>query len=119
MAYATEAHLFITDLNQSPFNVGTRVALEDFTEGEVSVSIGSTNRHWVVRPRSHSSIVWFGGHPYLVRCGLHAMVEAGLDISRLENKADREDGVFGDHLRRMQGLLMQDVGLCDARASSS
>src|SRR5262245_3048137 len=30
IAYATEAHLFITDLNQSPFNVGTRLALEDF-----------------------------------------------------------------------------------------
>src|SRR6185295_15492434 len=24
IAYATEAHLFISDLNQSPFNVGTR-----------------------------------------------------------------------------------------------
>ena len=31
MAYATEAHLFITDLNQSPFNVGTRLTLTDFT----------------------------------------------------------------------------------------
>src|SRR5262249_53660384 len=26
IAYATEAHLFITDLNQSPFNVGTRLS---------------------------------------------------------------------------------------------
>jgi len=24
IAYATEAHLFITDLNQSPLNIGTR-----------------------------------------------------------------------------------------------
>src|SRR6185369_11889429 len=31
IAYATEAHLFISDLNQSPFNVGTRLTLEDFT----------------------------------------------------------------------------------------
>src|SRR5208283_2041067 len=31
IAYATEARLFITDLNQSPFNIGTRLALEDFT----------------------------------------------------------------------------------------
>src|SRR5918912_560109 len=36
IAYATEAHLFITDLNQSPFNVGTRLTLEDFTPGEVA-----------------------------------------------------------------------------------
>jgi hypothetical protein len=31
IAYATEAHLFISDMNQSPFNVGTRLTLADFT----------------------------------------------------------------------------------------
>src|SRR5262249_45006080 len=36
MAYATEAHLFITDRSQSPFNVGTRLTLEDFTPDQVA-----------------------------------------------------------------------------------
>src|SRR5207248_2134491 len=36
LTYATEAHLLITDANQSPFNVGTRVTLEDFTLDEVA-----------------------------------------------------------------------------------
>jgi serine/threonine protein kinase len=36
IAYATEAHLFITDLNQSPFNVGTRLQLEDFTLAQIA-----------------------------------------------------------------------------------
>ena len=36
IAYATEAHLFITDLNQSPFNVGTRLTLEDFAPAQVA-----------------------------------------------------------------------------------
>ena len=36
IVYATEAHLFITDLNQSPFNVGTRLTLEDFTFEQVA-----------------------------------------------------------------------------------
>src|SRR5260370_17683853 len=31
IAYSTEVHLFITDLDQSPFNVGTRLTLDDFT----------------------------------------------------------------------------------------
>ena len=42
IAYATEAHLFITDLNQSPFNVGTRLALEDFTPAQVADLNGAT-----------------------------------------------------------------------------
>src|SRR5262249_28465305 len=36
IAYATEAHLFITDPNRSPFNVGTRLELEDFTMEQVA-----------------------------------------------------------------------------------
>src|SRR6185369_13488180 len=36
IAYATEAHLFITDMNQSPFNVGTRLLLEDFSPAQVA-----------------------------------------------------------------------------------
>ena len=36
IAYATEAHLFISDLNQSPFNIGTLVSLEDFTLSQVA-----------------------------------------------------------------------------------
>ena len=48
--YATEVHLFIRDLNQSPFNVGTRVALEDFT-----------------RPQVARLAELVGGHPCLTR----------------------------------------------------
>ena len=36
LAYAAEAHLLIPDLNQSPFNVGTRLTLEDFTFEQVA-----------------------------------------------------------------------------------
>src|SRR5207247_2705066 len=36
IAYATEAHLFISDVNQSPFKVGTRMTLADFTSAHVS-----------------------------------------------------------------------------------
>lgn len=34
IAYATEPHLLIADANQSPFNVGVRVMLEDFDRGD-------------------------------------------------------------------------------------
>ncbi len=36
IAYATEAHLFIADLDQSPFNIGTTVTLEDFTIEQIA-----------------------------------------------------------------------------------
>ncbi len=114
IAYATEAHLFISDLNQSPFNVGTRLALEDFTRGEVS----ELNRRYGSVLQGDRELKKFvdlvGGHPYLVRKGLHALTETASDLDTFVAKGSREDGVFGDHLSRMYHSLAQDESLCDS-----
>ncbi len=114
IAYATEAHLFITDLNQSPFNVGTRLALEDFTPGEVT----ELSRRYGSPLRNDAEVARYyrlmGGHPDLVRRGLHSMMSDGLDLAALEAQAEHEDGIFGDHLRRMLTALTQDAELCEA-----
>ncbi|HLK60968.1 MAG TPA: AAA-like domain-containing protein, partial [Chthonomonadaceae bacterium] len=117
IAYATEAHLFITDLNQSPFNVGTRLTLEDFTQAEVQ----DLNRRYGEPLRDAGELTRYyqmvGGHPYLVRRGLHSMAADGVDLNTLEAQAEREDGVFGDHLRRLLAALGQDSALCEAMRS--
>src|SRR5262249_27037095 len=53
------------------------------------------------------------GHPYLVRCGLQEMVEHHRHLEALEAIADREDGPFGNHLRRIIASLEQDPALCE------
>ncbi len=113
IAYATEAHLFITDVNQSPFNVGTRLALEDFTLEQVA----ELNRRHGCPLRDHQEVTRFfrliGGHPYLVRSGLRALRQQNWDIAQLENQADRDEGPLGDHLRRILVLLAKDGALCE------
>ncbi|HLK61319.1 MAG TPA: AAA-like domain-containing protein [Chthonomonadaceae bacterium] len=114
IAYATEAHLFITDLNQSPFNVGTRLALEEFSLAEVA----EVNRRYASPLKDTAEVARYyalvGGNPYLVRRGLHAMATQGQDIAAFELEAEQESGVFGDHLRRMVSALGQDAALCEA-----
>jgi DNA-binding SARP family transcriptional activator len=113
IAYATEAHLFITDLNQSPFNVGTRLTLEDFTPSEVA----ELNRRYGGALRESDMerfCALVGGHPYLVRRALHLLANDGLELQTLEARADREDGPFGDHLRRLSRSLLQNTALCEA-----
>jgi hypothetical protein len=114
IAYATEAHLFITDLNQSPFNVGTRLSLSDFTRAEVA----ELNHRYSSPLHDESEIDRYvalvGGHPYLVRRGLHAMAEDDMDITAFETAAEREDGIYSDHLRRMRSSLVQNQDLSDA-----
>lgn len=114
IAYATEAHLFITDLNQSPFNVGTPLVLEDFDAGQV----GALNASYGQPLKNAAEIGAFyrlaGGHPYLVRRGLLEMTSHGLSLRQLEAQSDRDDGIYGNHLRRIHALLARDGEVWEA-----
>ena len=113
MASATEAHLFITDLNKSPFNVGTRLTLEDFTPEQVA----ELNRRCGSPLADPAGLTRFyelvGGRPYLVRCGLDEMAAHGTPLATFETRAGRDDWIFGDHLQRMWAALSRDPELCE------
>jgi len=113
IAYATEAHLFITDLNQSPFNVGTRLQLDDFTFEQVA----ELNERYGEPLKDKAEIARYyrllSGHPYLVRRGLHEMVTNNLSLADLEAGAVSDEGPFGDHLHRLLISLNKDAELCD------
>jgi serine/threonine protein kinase len=111
IAYATEAHLFIKDMNQSPFNVGTRLTLEDFTieqVAELNRRYGSPLKNRAELERYYDLL---NGHPYLAHCGLHDLVTHGRDLAAFEAIADRDDGPFGTHLHRLVASLAQDPKL--------
>jgi len=114
MAYATEAHLFITDLNQSPFNVGTRLTLDDFTPEQIA----DLNQRYGAPLRTDGELKrYFGlvaGNPYLAQRGMHEMAQHRLSLNELEARAATDDGPFGDHLRRILASLAQDQALRQA-----
>ena len=114
LAYATEAHLFITDLNQSPFNVGTRLALKDFNMSQVA----ELNRRYGAPLRDEGELSRFygliAGHPYLTQRALYEMVRRDMDLATVEAQANHDEGVFGDHLRRLAVSLERDEALCEA-----
>jgi serine/threonine protein kinase len=101
IAYATEAHLFITDLNQSPFNVGTRLALDDFNLDQVS----DLNGRYGSPIKTQAELARFNrlvnGQPYLVRRGLYELSTQRIPFAEFEARADQDEGVYGDHLRRL------------------
>jgi len=114
IAYATEAHLFITDVNQSPFNVGTRLALQDFTLEQVA----DLNARYGSPLSDGREVAQFfrliSGHPFLTRRGLYELARRGLSLEEFAAVADREDGPFGDHLRRILIMLAKDPELLQA-----
>jgi hypothetical protein len=111
IVYATEASLFIKDLNQSPFNVGTRFQLQDFNLEQVADLNARYGSPLGNRAELSQFFDLLGGHPYLTRRGLRQMIDRKIDIKGLLAQADRDEGLFGDHLRRMIFLLAQDEDL--------
>lgn len=112
VAYATEAHLFIADMNQSPFNVGTRIVLEDFSTQQIE-DLNQLYNSPLSAAESEPFRQFVGGHPYLVRRSLHEIASKKTSLASFIGEAGRDDGVFGDHLRRILVLLAKDPNLSE------
>jgi hypothetical protein len=99
LAISTEPYLLIDDQNQSPFSVGQVIELDDFTLGQVR---DLNARHGAPFSEDELSRLMniIGGHPYLVRRALYLVASGQTDPETLFASAVRDDGPFGDHLRR-------------------
>lgn len=110
MVISTEPYLLIADANQSPFNVGLKIYLEDFDEEQVREL---NRRHGA--PISEADlpalIKLFGGHPFLTRKALYTLVTETMPWTELTQAAALDHGPFGDHLRRQQWLLRNEADL--------
>ncbi len=48
-----------------------------------------------------------GGHPYLIRQALYVLATERWSLARLREEAGKDNGPFGDHLRRHLWALLQ------------
>ncbi len=111
LACAADARLFLPDDNQSPFNVGERILLHDFTREQAT----ELNCRYQLPLKTEAEIEALhrltNGHPYLFRRGLHEIRAAPLSLSRLVATAATDAGPYGDHLRRLLALLQREPEL--------
>ncbi len=110
MVISTEPYMLIADVNQSPFNVGLKIYLDDFDEEQV---FNLNHRHGspVDEMDFPDFVKLLGGHPYLTRNALYSMVSENLSWADLQQSATQENGPFGDHLRRHFWLLRDEPEL--------
>jgi hypothetical protein len=113
MVISTEPYQLIADVNQSPFNVGLKIYLEDFEAEQVS---DLNRRHG--SPVADAELLHLtrllGGHPYLTRKALFHLVTERVTWTDLVKTAPLDHGPFGDHLRRHQWLLRDRPALQEA-----
>ena len=107
ISYATEAHLFIQDINQSPFNVGLRISVRDFDEAQTR-ELG--HRYGAKLSDAEVRGIWelTAGQPFLTRKAFDAIVHDGADLKHLKSTLASQDGPFGEHLRRLLHVASRD-----------
>jgi len=110
---STEPYLFIQNLDQSPFNVGDVLALQDFTPREASTLnlMHGSPLDSLLEAKFYELLA---GHPYLTHLTLYHVASRLAEPEQLLDESCWESGPFGDHLRRFLFHLSDNADLCKA-----
>ena len=95
---STEPYQLVSNLNQSPFNVGEIIDLPDFTAEQLA-DLNRRHDSPLNSQEEQSLLTLLGGHPYLTRRALYLITSQRMTTTELFAKATDERGPFGDHLR--------------------
>ena len=102
------------DINQSPFNVGLPIALEEFTTQQVK-DIAQRHRLDGNDVQVQKLMKMVGGHPYLIQLAFSFLVtHQNTDIEELLRTAPTEEGIYSQHLRPLLVILRDDFKLATA-----
>lgn len=110
MVISTEPYLLIADVNQSPFNVGLKLYLQDFNESQVQ-DLNQRHGFPIIQDNFSEFMKLLGGHPYLTRKALYTLVVENHTWKDFSANAASDQGPFSDHLRRHQWLLREEPKL--------
>ncbi|MBE9060029.1 AAA-like domain-containing protein [cf. Phormidesmis sp. LEGE 11477] len=98
MVHSTEAYVPL-NINQSPFNVGTNIELEEFDLAQVQDLAGRYELS-AIASYAEALMALVGGHPYLIRKALYHLRREDMTLNALAEMAATESGIYSDHLRR-------------------
>lgn len=98
LIHSTEVYVRL-NIEQSPFNVGTSVELEEFNQQQVQDLTKQYNFNWDTTQVEQLMNV-IGGHPSLVQPALsHLKTHQDVTLDTLLETAPTESGIYGNHLR--------------------
>jgi hypothetical protein len=112
MAHSTECYVPL-DMNQSPFNAGVPIELQEFDQGQVDDLACHYDLNWS-NEQSQSLMRMVGGHPYLIGLALYEVGTQKISLDQLLDQASTEVGIYRNHLRRLLATLQKSPDLIQA-----
>jgi AAA domain-containing protein/TIR domain-containing protein len=112
VVHSTEVYIPL-NINQSPFNVGLPVRLEELTAEQM---LDLAQRHQLPWGMAEVEVLrgMIGGHPYLSRVSMYYLSRGEMTLNNLLSTAASEEGLFADHLKRHLWTLERHPALGEA-----
>ena len=114
LSHSTEVYIPL-DINQSPFNAGIPILLEEFDANQVEALAYLYQLNWN-KSQVNKLMDLVGGHPYLVRLAMYRIKTNNLTLEQFLNRATLEMTIYSDPLRRLLNTLKQSPTLTEAFA---
>jgi AAA-like domain/CHAT domain len=97
IVHSQETYAQKRDINQSPFNIGLAIELDEFTAEQVQELVRLHRLDWTDQEvKQLMSLI--GGHPYLVRLALYHIASGDETLDGFLKKAPTEAGVYRNYL---------------------
>ncbi len=116
ISHAAEVYIPL-DINQSPFNVGVSVEVNEFARDRVEILAAKHQLNWTSTEIDGLMNI-IGGHPFLVRIAMFEVASQKTDLSSLISNAVSNNSVFYQrHLARIETTLRNQPDLLMAMAN--
>lgn len=97
MVISSHPHLLIDDHRQSPFNVGLRIQLEDFSANQIE-RLNELHGTPLNKEDMAAMMKLLGGHPFLTRQSFYTLLDEKLTWTEFTQVAVGEKSPFNSHL---------------------
>ena len=102
VTHSTEIYISL-NINQSPFNVGLSLRLEEFDRSqieELARRYGLDRERFGVEPEQIDALATLvNGHPYLINLAFCHLVTQNNDLEEIISEAATDTGIYRDYLR--------------------
>lgn len=109
----SEEALVTHDINQSPFNVGLSIELDELTPEQVLVLANAYALQWSMS-EVERLVSMIGGHPFLVHGALEHLRYHNHDLQTLLETAASDEGIYKSYLHELWRQLEADPELVAA-----
>lgn len=113
VVHSTEIYVPL-QLNQSPFNVGLPIQLNNFSQEEVKKLAKCYGIDWTNGTEAEKLMSMVEGHPALVHLALYHISQENITLSQLLKTAHTSSGIYAHHLQRHCATLAEQPELVEA-----